>query len=172
MELPLLEHTHTNGDLPDVLWEPLSADGLWGWGSGWSSNHRDPTNNHPVPFFPSAGLAPTPLEKLCPWGTRARPTTLWRSLYSSPTWYISFSSSGSSFTAYCSSHSLMSAGSETCVWRIKRQDPGQGGVFLPHLTVCSGLSHLCRDGRRQREHRPHTPCCCPVQSLLTCPLIL
>lgn len=49
----------------------------------------------------------------------------------------------------------MSAGSETRVWRIKRQDPGQGGVFLQHLTVCSGLSHLCRDGRPQRERRPH-----------------
>lgn len=49
----------------------------------------------------------------------------------------------------------MSAGSETRVWRIKRQDPGQGGVFLPHLTVCSGLSLLCRDGSPQRERRPH-----------------
>lgn len=49
----------------------------------------------------------------------------------------------------------MSAGSETLVWRIKRQDPGQGGVFLPHLTVCSGLSLLCRDGSPQKERRPH-----------------
>lgn len=45
----------------------------------------------------------------------------------------------------------MSAGSEMCVWRIKRQDPGEGGVFLPRLTVCSGLGHLYRDKKTLGE---------------------
>lgn len=66
----------------------------------------------------------------------------------------------------------MSAGSEACVWRIKGQDPNQGGVCLLHLNCLFGVEPLLQRWKTSEGAQAPPPVDVWFQSLPSFPSVL